>query len=748
MANRFTQLSTSAYKPLSLQEIMLVPMQRQAQHDQAQLTASEYASLQANRLSQDANDVDAKLNEFKNSANEITTSLLERGVDRNTLAKLKELKAKRDKEFSQQGLIGNAQANYNTATQFVKDLTEKKERQAGWSPGRAKAWAQSQVSSFKGTNAGDGTFNAFSGKELDDYVDANKWINDNIKNVAANIDPITLRKYGGVGGFETAWVSGKVKSLDRDKIIKSLGIQAQYDDKLQASLKQSGYFSGEKDPTNIGSYKIVKDNQGRSREVFVPASRFGAQLQAAAEGASYKETDLDYKIVTDHVGIAMMKKGMDEKAANDMIIATNSSLLDVPPVTYEALKSNFAIAKTELESTSNALTKQANSLKKQAIDPSTNTVWRQARDANNQALIKYNNASANLNAVMDKANAGMNNIQKRRVNEGALIDSQIDNMIKKIPSIGEQARGLMSFTDTKGEYETKELKKLGLDDSQIKRIKAKVGFDEESYKSEVKKEVMMNRGLIFPKDKSSTFSRNKAYINYINETAIYEKKAKSYLQDNPAASNYQTFDGSDSGKFASVTGGAQKLLTESFKSHAGQGWHMANTGESLDQIFADNKGLVSSVSPTNGVDINGNPIETWTLKDKDGVLIKAIPISRGQIGFRLQQQVGQSLMNSSQYKDIGSKMSKNAKYISDVSQLGIHQQSFSQGVIPNQELPDGTLPYVVKSRKEDSGIESFKFYRINKNEFLKNKKVVPIGNGNDVGGVDQLIDVLDAYQGR
>ena len=753
--NRFTQISTSAYKPLDLSTIMLIPTQKQIKHDAAQASINEYSSLQANRLQQDAQAVDERLNKFKQSANEISSSLLERGIDRSTIAKLNKLKADKDKEFSQQGLIGNAQANYNTATQFVKDLTEKKERQAGWSPARAKQWAQSQVASFAGTDSGDGKFNSFSGRELEDYVDTNKWITDNIKNVAANIDPITLRRYGGVGGFETAWVSGKVKSLDAYKIIKSLGVMAQYDDKLQSSLKQSGYFNGDKDPTNIGSYKIVKGNDGKNREVFVPGSRFGAQLQAAAHGASYKETDLDYKMVTDHVGLELMKKGMREKEANDMIVAVDQSLLNVPPITYDNLKTNLSIARTELDSNAAKLNERAIELKKAKggpIDPNTDKVWLELKDANNKAMIKYNNAYYNLDAVDKKANAGMNNIQKRRNVESSVIDGKIEDMMSKIPSIGERARGLARGEDTLGRYEASELRKLGLNDNQIRSIQAKTSFDEVSYKYEVKKEVMIAKGLIFPKDKSSTFSKNKAYVDFINEQNKFSKKAKAYLKDNPAVAEYESFDGFANGAYKTITGAANEALTNSFNSHgvgaSGKGWKVANTGASLDEFIEKNPQAKYRLSVTNGVDINGDPIETLTAVTKDGVFLDAIPVTRGKKGFILQRQVGESLKNSSLYKDKGARMVKNSQFLYDVGSLQMHQEAFTSGAIPNQELPDGTLPYIEK-HKSKSGHEYFTFDRIKKNDYLgKDKKVVRVGNGNQVGGVDQVIDVLDAYQNQ
>ena len=725
---------------------MMIPMAKQKQHDEAQSAANEYAALQAYSLEQDREAVTGKLESLRGEANKITDTLLDRGVDRNTMAKLNELKRSKEKEFGQQGLIGNAQANYSSASAFVKDLTEKKERQAGWSNSEAKKWAQDQVASFKGTDAGTGKFNSFSGKELEDYVDTNKWINDNIAKVAADTDPIMLQKYGTVAQFETAWKSGTVEHKDAFKIIKALALQAQYDHKLQASLKQSSAFSGEKDPTNIGEYPIVKKD-GVSKEVFVPKSYFGAQLLGAATGAAYRKEDAKYTMVTDHVGIAMKNRGLDEKAANDMVIAVEEGLYDIPPVKYEELVSNLGIAKGEIDSASYQLRQRAEVLKKAGIIPYTDDKWNKLNEANMQAGIKYNNLSSNLNSIHEKSRAGMNNIDRRRVTEGANIDNKIESMMKNIPSIGEQFRGLKTLTDVKDNYERTQLKKLGLTDSQIREVKSKVYFEKEAYTSEIKKRVMLNKGLLFPKDKGSEFNLNKSYGEYVDKTKSYEDKAKNYLKNNPATASYQTFDGSSTGKYASVTGAAQETLTKFANAKGLQGWKEANTGLSLDE-FRDSqpKGTTYTLMITNGSDLAGDPIETLVAKDKDGTFLSAKAVTRGSVGTILQGQVGQSLINSGRHKSDGIKMIRNSKYGRDVSGMQIHDNSFSGGIIPHQETKDGKLFYI---KKEREGGDSFVVYTVDKDKYYKNngKDIEQIrSKGLPAGGVEAVMEIVEAYQ--
>jgi hypothetical protein len=745
---RYSNLSTASFKPLDLQTIMMVPMAKQKQHDEAKLAASEYASLQAQSLGQDKDAVDARLGELRGDADRITSSLLDRGVDRNTMTSLQKLKREKDKEFSSEGLIGAAQSNYATASSFVKDLTEKKERQAGWSPSEAKKWAQSQVSAFKGTQGELGKFNTFSGKELEDYVDTNKWINDNIGKVAADTDPIMLQKYGGMSQFETAWKSGSVDHLDAAKIIKSLGIQAQYDHKLQASLKQSGAFSGEKDPANIGSYKIVKDKDGNQSQQFVPGSRFGMQLLGAATGAAYRREDAKFITSTDHVGIALYKQGLEDKAANDLVGAVKSGMMGIDPVNYDQLESSFAIATGELKTNQHNLKLYVNNWKEKHKDNPegyrTQVGFMKLNQQNEDAGIKYSNAKNNLEVINEKANAGASKQQKLAMKGAALIDVQLDKLMANIPTIGDQVRGLFSWKDVKANYEEKNLKVLGLNDEQIGRIRAKTGMTEGLYRDAVKNQIMINNGYITADKKGDSQSEYQAITKFKEGSGNYRARAQAFLKDHPLTSDYETLSGESTGKYANLTGAAQKVLTDGFNANAGQGYTMANSGASIDAIREANPEATYALMPTTGLDINGSPIETMVMREKSGVFIGSYPVTRGSEGRAIQLQVANSLINSTAHKQKGLRMRNDLLVLPDLGGMGIHQKSFSAGVVPNQEFKDGTLPYIVKTPASEQGIETYTVFRIDKQKFLNSKgqEIVKIGSSGELGGRDQIVDLL------
>jgi hypothetical protein len=742
-------MSTGSFKPLDLQTIMMIPMAKQKQHDEAQSAANEYASLQASSLEQDREAVTGKLEGLRGQANAITATLLDRGVDRNTMAKLNELKRAKEKEFGQQGLIGNAQANYATASAFVKDLTEKKERQAGWSPAEAKKWAQAQVSQFKGTDAGDGKFSSFSGRELEDYVDNTKWINDNIGKVAADTGEIGFGKYKSMGEFETAWRSGTVEEKTATKIIKALALQAQYDHKLQASLKQGSAFQPESDPTNIGSFQIVKKD-GVNREVFVPKSRFGMQLLGAATGAAYRKEDFKYTTSTDHAGLALKMKGMEDADLNDLIIATKSGLGNVPATKYESLLSNVALAKSEVEAKRLELKNMGAFLKESGKNPASVAEYRDAVNANNQAEIKYNNLFSSITKIKEKAGIGLNNIQKRREIIGNDAENKASAIIEKMPSLGSSIIGMFTGESPRRDYLTKELSKLGMNREQIDRSMRHIaGLPDSLAQVEIKKEIMYAKGVLFPKHKNDSLSLSTAYDDYVSETNKSSRKVQSYLKDNPAAYNYEILHGDADGKYANFTGRAEEALTDEFNNRGGDGWYDSDSGESLAQFMKeirDNDPKATfKLSPTPGISLSGEPIEHLQAQDEFGnnIMNGARSTTRGHVGFELQNQIGRTLSKSSMHRELGDKMQKRSMYGSAVVTMGMYQPSFAGGVVPGVEAPDGSLIYI----EPQPELSSVNVKRIDKDRYLKSKgkdiRSTHPGDGNPARDTDEVTNIIN-----
>lgn len=766
MANRFSELSTSTYQPLQLQEIMMIPMAKQQMHDQAQAESDQYASLTAKRLSQDASVVDTRLGELRGSADEISQNLLEHGVSRDTMARIHSLKREKEKEFSQQGLIGNAQANYETATKFVNDLAEKKERQAGWSPAQAKQWASAQVAGFKGTLDDTGGFRGFSGQELDEFVDSNKWINENMAQVAADTGVIGLGKYANVNAFTDAWKHGTVEQKTKEKIIQALQLRAQYDPKLQASLQQSAFWTGEKTPTNVGDWKIIKDSNGQNRQVFKPGSYFGMQLLGAAEGAKYRKETAQYNFVKDDMGFKLWSNNLDKKEAEALVTAANGNLSAIPPANYEELKNNFSLAQKEIANSSLKLNALADNIKKREKgnnDPLKDPAYQEMLQTHNESKAKYNNAQFNLENIMNKANANLNSGEKAMIKQHAIVSGQVDRIAAGMPGIVKDIRGIVTGEEGREAYAKRNLNKLGITDAELKNAGIKPG--RLSYIDIVGNPKLM-KGLILQKNgalsQKLTAPQLMMKVNHIEQRdRLHQRNAQNYIKDNPMAQDYKVYDGSAQGAFKSVVGGYQKQLTDTFEKNNGGGWNIANGGSSLNSIItkvrseADDKGISFQVMPTDGVDTMGYPIEQVVITNKKTGETTTIPATRGAVGRSTQKQVGQALMNNPEFTDRGSRMVKNAEFLPEVQALGINQNSYKGKVIPGREV-NGKYVFVEKEYLKDATVKGAKgsvgneaVYRvklIDKKDWDNNRKVTSDQASQSLGGVNDVIDVLNTMK--
>lgn len=114
MAGRTADISTSSFKPLSLNEIMMVPLAMQAKEDNLnQLALDEFSALQSNALAADKEYVTGQVEALKKESGSITDDLMTNGYSKNLFNKFRKLKSKKDNELSIMGKTGQAAAAYN-----------------------------------------------------------------------------------------------------------------------------------------------------------------------------------------------------------------------------------------------------------------------------------------------------------------------------------------------------------------------------------------------------------------------------------------------------------------------------------------------------------------------------------------------------------------------------------------------------------------------------------------------------------
>ena len=120
-------VSTASFKPLSLDEIMMVPLAKQGAHDQLVMDMDELNLMASNAIGKDKDYVNAQKAAYEGEIAGIRNNLMESGVDRGMINKFKTLRSKKNLEFSPNGTTGRANAAYNQMQLNKKALMARKD---------------------------------------------------------------------------------------------------------------------------------------------------------------------------------------------------------------------------------------------------------------------------------------------------------------------------------------------------------------------------------------------------------------------------------------------------------------------------------------------------------------------------------------------------------------------------------------------------------------------------------------------
>lgn len=149
--NRYTQLTPSKFNPLSLNEVMMVPLAKQQQHDATLEGIAAQGAFDVNRLQVDDELVSKGLEDYRTKLTAIEDSLMGQGVGRNTTKQLLNLKRERDKNMSQDGDWGKAQNAYNAYQANIEQLNKNKNLSAS----DRQLFGKFALSRYKGVKSGD-----------------------------------------------------------------------------------------------------------------------------------------------------------------------------------------------------------------------------------------------------------------------------------------------------------------------------------------------------------------------------------------------------------------------------------------------------------------------------------------------------------------------------------------------------------------------------------------------------------------
>ena len=256
MANRFTNIATTKYDPLTLEEVMMVPLAKQKSHDDTMDMIGQAQIMDSQRLSKDDEVVQAELDKLRGKASEISSQMMEKGLTRGAKNRFQELRRETQQALSGQGVLGKAKATYDkalankTAVMANKNLSQQ-QKEAGL------AWAMNQ---YTGVGAG-GVYTDYVGA---DYLD----VNEKLRNIAKEMSPQEIADNAGYSYEPTTGVytkgGTKTERLTPEEISGAVYQAAMNDDGIAAYLK---------DATQIG---IISDPQGFLKNAAINAGNIYA----------------------------------------------------------------------------------------------------------------------------------------------------------------------------------------------------------------------------------------------------------------------------------------------------------------------------------------------------------------------------------------------------------------------------------------------------------------------------------------
>ncbi len=185
--NRYTQLTPSQFNPLSLEEILSIPMYKQQQHDQLQKSADELGLFDIKNLQVDSPIVQETMDKYKKSLDDYIEELNSNGFNATSRSKLRDLNRQKQELLSQQGILGKAQLAYNSYQQNLEQQRKLYEK-GDISADKFQRGMQNALANYTGI-ANNGVYNSFTGVKDSDFIEQARKIASDIQK-----NPISIEK--------------------------------------------------------------------------------------------------------------------------------------------------------------------------------------------------------------------------------------------------------------------------------------------------------------------------------------------------------------------------------------------------------------------------------------------------------------------------------------------------------------------------------------------------------------------------
>tara|TARA_R110000851_G_scaffold57420_2_gene133767 strand:+ start:16495 stop:18471 length:1977 start_codon:yes stop_codon:yes gene_type:complete len=240
--NRYTNISTSQFNPLSLQEIMMVPLGKQKEHDNQQAQMEELGIFDVNRLESDDPYIKSQVEAMRNKTSSLQDELMSSGTSKNLAKKMMGIKRERDTFLSNDGAGGRAN---NAYTQYHSNVEALNKNKHLTSTQREKG-LQTALEQYKASGGAEksGVYNAYQGAdnvELEDLA-------------AKRAGEMSAQEISNITGWsqneDGSWSNGTTttETLSRDVIQQAVLNSMSNDPKVQAFLQDAQEIGMINDP--------------------------------------------------------------------------------------------------------------------------------------------------------------------------------------------------------------------------------------------------------------------------------------------------------------------------------------------------------------------------------------------------------------------------------------------------------------------------------------------------------------------
>ena len=547
--NRYSNISQATYTPLSLQEIMAVPLAKQAQHDALQAEADEMGALSASVSQADKERIGGQVSELQGRVDDISTGLSETGVSSDMKSKFRKVRADKIRAYGADGDIGFAQADYANQQKYVSEMATNKDRQQGWSAQQAQSFAAQQAAEYGSSFNEDGTRKAgFSGRSLAAKMDEDEFTRAAIDDIEEQVSASSMRiiRTQGLPAFKAIAQTSETAYKDLNLIMGHLTNATQTNPDMMASLAQQAEFDGEENWSDFGGYeeKILQDENGDDykQTTWVPGeSRYGRKIAGLGQVSAYTRVDLNETIFDDDAAQSLHDAGMDAKKVQSLVVFMNGELNQSVAAPLSEIKNSLELYDSQVKDDKANMDKYVQGLKETGLYgvdlenhlKKDRTYMRRVKNYE-ESQVAADNAKSRVDYIEKY-------VQKNVMSDN---DNNAQSLIDEMDDIGAEAM----YEKTFGEGSADAYKLKNGEDS-LQQAKAKI-------------DILKQKGIV-TKDITEFDNDFTGFLNIRKSLKDKsDKGSKEFLATKEFAMSHTVLSSESVGKYASPIGRANELMSE------------------------------------------------------------------------------------------------------------------------------------------------------------------------------------------